>query len=289
MEAQRPSLTIQKQSTLDDRLNSLVGSVDDESELPPLPEPEQVKAEPAAPEPEVVATPEPEVRSSSKAEAAPEKQVSPEAHASVNLVPRQITNLTPGEKRDMSMQAELYSILMTMEHLEQGFVKGVISNEDYEKHCKQIVTQFKTLQKALAKQVPDIKVFMSENDMRCDLAEERLLGTGVAATALLGTGGGKELVAVQTATENFITFQNALQLNYTSVAELMPILHELQTSIVAIPHLPPSVQGLERITTWLVTLNNMHASESISEQQLQQLTLDADIAYTSFKKYVQSH
>jgi len=208
------------------------------------------------------------------------------AAAPMTLVPRPMTNLTPAEKRDASHQAELFSILVTMEHLEGAFVKGVVPNEEYESYCKTLLTQFKTLQAGLHR---DIGLFIKEQEMQCPLAESRLLGTGMAATALHGTATsgshGKEARTFAQATEQFITLTNALSINYRSAFELLPLVQELQTSIVAIPNLPP-LAGLERITGWLVTLHNMRACDSLDEDQVKQLTLDVSLAYTSFQNHL---
>jgi len=187
------------------------------------------------------------------------------------------------------MLAELYSILVTTEHLEAAFVRGVISNEDYERHCMQLLAQFKTLQSGLKDKCPDVRAFIREQGLHCPLAEERLLGTGVAATALFGaatSGSGKESLACFKASEGFITLSDALKLNLTAVDELLPLVRDLQASIVGIPGLPP-ISGIERIAGWLVTLNNMRASDNLDEGQCRQLSMDVEQAYTALKNWLQ--
>jgi len=200
------------------------------------------------------------------------------------------TMLTSQERREAGMMAELYSILITTEHLEAAFVRGVISNEDYEKNCMQLLAQFKTLQSGLRDKCPDIRQFVKEQGIHCPLAEERLLGTGVAATALFAHGTsvttGKESLACFKASEGFITLSDALKLNIDAVDELMPLVRDLQVSITTIPNLPP-LAGVERIAGWLVTLNNMRAADSLSEQQCRQLALDVEQAYTALKTWLQ--
>jgi len=280
---------------LDDRLSALLGGAPDEDDLPPMEAPQSAPAAAVAEPVQVAPIPTPavvEVVAPPPAPVVVEAAVAPApAPAPVMLVPRPMTNLTPAEKRDASLQAELYSILVTMEHLESAFVKGIVPNEEYERHCAQISTQFKTLQSALRDKVPDIKAWVREQGMDLPLSEERLLGTGLAATALHGTVGsdtrsdGKAALAIHSATEQFITLTNALQINYTSCMELLPLIQELQTSIVGIPNLP-QISGLERITGWLVTLNNMRAVDTLNDDQIKQLTLDVELAYTAFTNWL---
>lgn len=190
------------------------------------------------------------------------------------------------------MFAELHSILVTTEHLEAAFVRGSVSNENYERHCRQLLAQFKTLQTGLRDRCPDIREFIREQGMRCPLAEERLLGTGVAATALYAHGSqaagtaGKESLACFKASEGFITLSDALKLNLTAVDELLPLVRDLQVSIISIPNLPP-LAGIERVAGWLVTLNSMRASDLLEEGQCRQLAMDVEQAYTALKNWLQ--
>jgi len=210
--------------------------------------------------------------------------------AAASAPARRATMLTAQERREANMFAELYSILITTEHLEGAFVRGVISNEEYERNCMQILAQFKTLQNGLRDRCPDIRAFIREQGLHCPLAEERLLGTGVAATALFAHGtsttAGKESLACFKASEGFITLSDALKLNLTAVDELLPLVRDLQASIIGIPNLPP-LAGIDRIASWLVTLNGMRASEQLSEGQCRQLGMDVEQAYTALKNWLQ--
>jgi ESCRT-I complex subunit VPS28 len=274
--APRPSQTQETQeaappANLMDRLGALL------SDAPEMPEMEEPK--PTAP-PAVVAEAQPPA-TAEEATAAPA--------IAQPLVARALTNLSPAEKRDASMQAELFSIMVTMEHLEGAFVKNLVSNDVYEEHCRQIVTQFKTLQKALSRQVPDVAEWMQQQGLECPLAKERLLGTGVAATMLHATGstttGKEQALAIHSTTEHFITCKDSLDVGYKECLDLLPLIRDLQQSIVSITNMP-QLAGMERITNWLVTLNNMRASESLTEDQIKQLKLDLELAYTSFSRWL---
>lgn len=254
-------------------------------------------AEQAAPEraevaPRAEATPvvpeAPEAPEASEAPVAVEPSAPPEASApAAPTALRRPTALTSQERREASTYGELYSILVATEHLENAFVKGAVSNEDYEKACTQLLAQFKTLKNGLKDKLPDIRSFAQEHGLHCPLAEERLLGAGVAATALFGGAAvtGKESLACFKASENFITLLDAVKLNLNAVDELLPVVRDLQASIVGIPNLPP-LSGVDRIAGWLVTLNGMRASDHINEDQSRQLALDVEQAYTSLKNWL---
>lgn len=189
------------------------------------------------------------------------------------------------------MMAELYSILVTTEHLETAFVRGAVSNEDYERNCTQIIAQFKTLQNALRDWYPDVRVFIREQGIHCPLAEERLLDAGVPATSLYQKGGaaasaGKESFACFKASEGFITLSDALKLDIKAVDEVLPLVRDLQDSILSIPALPP-LAGVDRIASWLVDLNGKRASDVLDDSQCRQLAMDVELAYTSLKRWLQ--
>jgi len=271
MEAVRPtrgsvdSSTVQSGSPVDlERLAAMTA----DTELPPLPTPEVVSEPPT-----VEATAPPVV-----SDAPPEAKTS---------APRPMINLTPGERKEANMQAELYSLFVTMEHLEGAFVKGLISNEDYQKHCNTFNTQFKTLKTALRNQIPDVNAWYTENEMDCPLAQERFL-KGFSAIAEHGGSEMKDkgglVSGVQTATENFITLTNAFELDYRSCQQLLPLVKEVQTAIAVLPQL----QGVEKVTQWLVTLNGMRAVDVLNDAQFAQLKLDTELAYSALRNYAAS-
>lgn len=53
-----------------------------------------------------------------------------------------------------------------------------------------------------------------------------------------------------------------MKLNLKAVDELLPLVRDLQASIVGIPSLPP-LPGVERVAGWLVTLNGMRAGKAM--------------------------
>lgn len=197
--------------------------------------------------------------------------------------------LSAQERREASMFAELFSIFVTTEHLEAAFVRGAVSNVDYERNIRQILAQFKTLQTGLKQKCPDVRAFIREQGVHCPLAEERLLSTGVAATALYGHGSqeqGKESLACFKASEGFITLSDALKLRLDAVDDLLPLVRDLQGSIISIPNLPP-LAGLERFAGWLITLHGMRASDHLTEEQCRQMAMDVEQGYSALKNYLQ--
>lgn len=83
------------------------------------------------------------------------------------------------------------------------------------------------------------------------------------------------------ATENFITFLDALKLNMVSKDALHPLLSEVIQSVNKITDNDFENRG--KIIQWLITLNQMRATEELPEDQARELAFDIEQAYQGFK------
>lgn len=83
------------------------------------------------------------------------------------------------------------------------------------------------------------------------------------------------------ATENFITFLDALKLNMLSKDSLHPLLSEVIQSVNQVTNLDFENRG--KIISWLIRLNGMRATEELSEAEARELSFDIEGAYAGFK------
>jgi ESCRT-I complex subunit VPS28 len=93
--------------------------------------------------------------------------------------------------------------------------------------------------------------------------------------------GGASGSLILTATENFITFLDALKLNMVSKDALHPLLSEVIQSVNKVTDRDFESRG--KIIQWLITLNQMRATEELSEDQARELAFDIEQAYQGFK------
>lgn len=100
-----------------------------------------------------------------------------------------------------------------------------------------------------------------------------------AATA--GPAGGASGSLILAATENFITFLDALKLNMVSKDALHPLLSEVIQSVNKVTDTDFEDRG--KIIQWLIALNQMRATEELSEDQARELSFDIEQAYQGFK------
>lgn len=86
------------------------------------------------------------------------------------------------------------------------------------------------------------------------------------------------------ATENFITFLDALKLNYVSKSTLHPLLSDVIQSVNKVTDKDFEHRG--KIIQWLITLNQMRTTEELSEEQAGDLAFDMEQAYNGFKSII---
>lgn len=130
--------------------------------------------------------------------------------------------------------------------------------------------------------------------MECPRATERLRiglpatveqashGAPQASSAgAAGAAGGASGSLILAATENFITFLDALKLNMVSKDALHPLLSEVIQSVNKVTD--GEFENRGKIIQWLIALNQMRATEELSEDQARELAFDIEQAYQGFK------
>lgn len=75
-----------------------------------------------------------------------------------------------------------------------------------------------------------------------------------------------------------------LRLEIKAKDELHLDISDLMDTMNRLSILPSDFEGKEKVRYWLTTLNAMHASDELTEQQVRQLLFDLDSAYSAFNK-----
>lgn len=83
------------------------------------------------------------------------------------------------------------------------------------------------------------------------------------------------------ATQDFITFLDALKLGLLAKDQLHPLLSDVIQSVNKVTD--RDFEGRGKIVQWLIALNQMKATEEVSEEQARELELDMNSAYQGFK------
>ena len=226
---------------------------------------------------------------------------------------------TAAERDLYDSLAEIYSIIITLEGLEKAYIKDSIPEAEYTEICSRLLKQYKSnlSDERVAREFVDLETFKREWDVRsflhysqsnipnidsqieCPRATERLRvnlpatiadpssnhpqnstshATSTSAPSGLSASGSQILLA----TENFITFLDALKLNMLSKDALHPLLAELIQSVNAVTD--RDFEGRAKIISWLIRLNGMRAQEELGDGEARELIFEMEGAYQGFKK-----
>eukprot|EP00483_Globobulimina_turgida_P000251 UN00251 len=199
------------------------------------------------------------------------------------------------EKQKYNKLADLYSIIITVEHLEIVWARGCCEDEAYTQQCQKLITRYKSILPTIDAYYPKIGDFFKEYCPDCHAARNRLVNIGVPATTFHGSSQNKlndakglQLTIAQTV-QYFITTVDGLQLSLKAVDEIHPHLKDLMESVNKVTTLPPDHVAKTKVQQWLIKLNQMKASDELSDDDIRQMTFDLENAYSGFVKFLQGN
>ncbi|KAI4095145.1 MAG: hypothetical protein LQ344_001796 [Seirophora lacunosa] len=215
--------------------------------------------------------------------------------ATINLDEEVKLSATAAERDLYDSLAEIYSIIITLDGLEKAYVRDSVPESEYTEMCSRLLNQSKSIlrDETVARVFVDLETFKKEWNMECPRATERLrvnlpatiaepftthAGTSSNTPQTRSSATGSQILL---ATENFITFLDALRLNMLSKDSLHPLLSEVIQSVNQVTTVDFESRG--KIISWLIRLNGMKATEELGEEEARQLAFDMEGAYAGFK------
>ncbi|PWN21931.1 putative VPS28-protein [Microstroma glucosiphilum] len=216
------------------------------------------------------------------------------------------TSSSSRDKWDNS--ANLYSLILSIDALERAYVSQAVSDAQYAPTCTRLLAQAKTSIKLVTgagvahpddpPSVRDLDEFMKLWDLDLPLTSHRL-SLGIPAT-LEHPGGGSSSPSgipasdrsknVAETTQAFITLMDALKLNLKAKDQLHPLLGEA----VSCWNRSGGGGGEEgqggqrgKLVGWLITLNQLKASDEIDQDQARQMLFDVEGAYQAWFRSLQ--
>ncbi|TQS32857.1 hypothetical protein Golomagni_06815 [Golovinomyces magnicellulatus] len=213
--------------------------------------------------------------------------------ATINL-DEEVTLTTTRAERDLQESlAELFSIIVTLDQLERAFIKDdTIPEAEYTEICERSLRQYKALlaDETIAKEFGSLDEFKAKWDLEVPRATERLR-VGMPSTTVTAPAAAPKQqpqaqnasgVLILEATQEFITFLDAVKLGLLSKDQLHPLLSDVIQSVNRVTDADFENRG--KIVQWLITLNQMKATDELSEQQARELELDIQQAYQGFRR-----
>ncbi|KAF7552449.1 hypothetical protein G7Z17_g4325 [Cylindrodendrum hubeiense] len=200
---------------------------------------------------------------------------------------------TRAERDLQDSLGELFSIIVTLDELEKAFLKDAIPESEYTEICERSLRQYKALlaDETIAKEFEGLEEFKVKWDLDAPRATERLR-VGMPSTTMTAASSAPAPapsaanntsgVLILEATQEFITFLDAVKLGLLSKDQLHPLLSDVIQSVNRVTDKDFENRG--KIVQWLITLNQMKATEELSEQQARELELDIQQAYQGFRR-----
>ncbi|CCG25645.1 Vps28 protein [Candida orthopsilosis Co 90-125] len=218
---------------------------------------------------------------------------------------------SPSNKSIYNSLAEISSILLSIEMLENSFIKDYITDkEKYTSTAYRLIYQYQIIIKGfdelklpvLRELMPDLSsdlsnfldLFTSKFNLNCTQAVNRLL-SGVPSTidhvsgasdSGINTGNKANARLIAEITGNFITCMDAVKLNYKTRDQLHPLLSDL---VVNLNEFNESIEfnGKSKLINWLIKINN--SEKELSQEDSDSFLNDLDIAYKGFYTSLESH
>ncbi|CAI4054486.1 hypothetical protein SUVZ_16G2210 [Saccharomyces uvarum] len=216
-------------------------------------------------------------------------------------VPLFDNSITSKDKEIIETLSEIYSIIITLDHVEKAYLKDSINDTQYTNTVDKLLKQFKIYLNSqnkdeINKHFQSIESFSDKYNITASNAITRLeRGIPITAehaisTTITAASGGNEQTSssdkkfnakyVAEATGNFITVMDALKLNYNAKDQLHPLLAELLISINRVTR--DDFENRSKLIDWIVKINKLSIGDTLNETQIRELLFDLDLAYKSF-------
>ncbi|CCU78005.1 vacuolar protein sorting-associated protein Vps28 [Blumeria hordei DH14] len=210
-------------------------------------------------------------------------------NATINLDEEVKLTESRAERDLQDSLAEVFSILVTLDEIEKAFLKDAIAVSSYTEICDRLLKQYKAIlnDEAVSREFVDLETFKNTWEIEVPRATERVrigLPSTVTAPSMNPTstkGSNVNGALILEATQDFITFLDALKLGLLAKDQLHPLLSDVIQSINKVTD--RDFEGRGKIVQWLIALNQMKATEEVSESQARELELDMNTAYQGFK------
>lgn len=191
----------------------------------------------------------------------------------------------PHERERYDNMADCFSLINTIQCLEKAYIKDAVTSREYTAACSKLLTQFKAAFKQIDKEFKTVEDFLRkyrfEPENRYRNALDRIKEDR-PITIKDDKGNTHACIAEIVAT--FITTSDRLKLGQKSMDELLPDLKELHETLGRLTILPPSFEGSSKVKSWIDKMSTMKADDTLSDNEVRQMTYDIDTSYNEFNK-----
>lgn len=198
------------------------------------------------------------------------------------------------ERVPIERKADLYAILVGLEHVEGAFVRGSLTASQYTTSCNRFLSQYKTWMDIHNALITSLESFVLEAGLNVPAAMNRIKA-GLPATSVHGghdTSLDAGLATVDLAEKFITTFDIArvalsMETPQLEVENIFSYLSDLLDSLVKYPNLPPDSQIKTKVQHWVQFCSSKpNCYYQFSMEELKQLAFDLENSYSNFRKFV---
>lgn len=190
------------------------------------------------------------------------------------------------EREKYDNMADLYAIINTLQQLEKAYIRDCITPQEYTAACSKYLVQYKVAFKQVqGDDYPTVDMFVKKFRLDCPAALERIRED---RPITIKDDKGNTSKCIAEIVSLFITIMDKLRLKMNTMDALQMDVKDLTDNMNRLSLIPKDFEARVKVESWLSTLNEMQASDELSEAQVRQFLFDLESAYADFTKLLHS-
>uniref|UniRef100_A0A1A9WWK8 Vacuolar protein sorting-associated protein 28 homolog n=1 Tax=Glossina brevipalpis TaxID=37001 RepID=A0A1A9WWK8_9MUSC len=190
------------------------------------------------------------------------------------------------EREKYDNMADLYAIINTLQQLEKAYIRDCITPQEYTAACSKYLVQYKVAFKQVqCDEYPTVDMFVKKFRLDCPAALERIRED---RPITIKDDKGNTSKCIAEIVSLFITIMDKLRLKMNTMDALQMDVKDLTDNMNRLSLIPKDFEARVKVESWLSTLNDMQASDELSEVQVRQFLFDLESAYADFTKLLHS-
>ncbi|XP_055387079.1 vacuolar protein sorting-associated protein 28 homolog [Condylostylus longicornis] len=186
------------------------------------------------------------------------------------------------EREKYDNMADLYALINTLQNLEKAYIWDSISAQEYTAACSKLLVQYKVAFKQVqSEEFPNVDAFVKKFRLDCPAAMERIKED---RPITIKDDKGNTSKCIADIVSLFITIMDKLRLKIRTMDELHFELKDLVDTMNRLSLIPEDFEAKAKVENWLATLNEMQASDELSDAQVRQFLFDLESSYAAFNK-----
>jgi hypothetical protein len=187
-------------------------------------------------------------------------------------------------------RAQIFSLIVVADRLEQAWVDNKISAEEYETRCVDLIAKFNAAKRAFPS---DIGRFAEEYRVSpkhgYTLGYSRLVVVGLPGTrekhVLTADDQKRQAKHAGACTAGFITLLDAISLGQRTPEALLPVAQELHGNLGRIEGLQNDFAFRNLLGEWTRKMHAMNALAPMLEDDIAELKLQVELGYSAFHNH----